>query len=121
MLIQKNHLSLKRFLRILHAVVFCHNRVAVRSYILWLSTCANLYVPNGPSRLRVVQNCHATYIARQFGSIKTLDLVTRSLWWPHMRRFVEDYVRACDTCCRIKIPRHHPCGLLYPLPNPSNP
>ena len=38
-----------------------------------------------------------------------------------MRRFVEDYVRTCDTCCRAKMPRHHPYGLLEPLPLPSKP
>ena len=38
-----------------------------------------------------------------------------------MRRFVEDYVRTCDTCCRAKMPRKHPYGLLEPLPLPSKP
>ena len=38
-----------------------------------------------------------------------------------MGRFVEDYVRTCDTCDRTKIPRHHPYGLLEPLPIPSKP
>ena len=79
------------------------------------------YIPNGSCRLRIVQNCHDTYTTRHFGSTKTLDLVQRSFWWPHMRRFVEDYVRTCDTCCRAKMPRHHPYGLLEPLPIPSKP
>ena len=38
-----------------------------------------------------------------------------------MRQFVEDFVRTCDTCCRAKMPRHHPYGLLEPLPIPSKP
>ena len=38
-----------------------------------------------------------------------------------MRRFVEDYVRTCDTCCRAKMPRHHPYGLLEPLPIQGKP
>ena len=44
------------------------------------------YVPNGPSCLWVIQNCRGTYIARHFGSTKTLDLLQRSFWWPHMQR-----------------------------------
>ena len=80
-----------------------------------------LYVPNGSCRLRVVQNSHDTYTARHFGSTKTLDLVQRSFWWPSMRQFVEDFVRTCDTCRRAKMPRHHPYGLLEPLPIPSKP
>ena len=44
----------------------------------------SVYVPNGSSRLQVVQNFHDTYTAGHFGSTKTLDLVARSFW--------------CDTC-----------------------
>ena len=36
-------------------------------------------------------------------------------------KIVEDYVRTCDTCCRAKMPRHHPYGLLQPLPVPYGP
>ena len=80
-----------------------------------------VYVPDGSCRLQIVQNCHDTHTAGHFGSTKTLDLVQRSFWWPHMRRFVDDYVRTCDACCRAKIPRHHPYGLLEPLSIPSKP
>ena len=43
----------------------------------------------------------------------------RSFWWPRMRQFVEDFVSTCHTCFRAKLPRHHPYGLLEPLPIPS--
>ena len=36
-----------------------------------------LYVPNGPCRLRVAQNCHDTYTTGHFGSTKTLNLLQR--------------------------------------------
>ena len=79
-----------------------------------------MYVPNGWCHLRVVQNCHDTYIVGHFGSTKTLDLVQQSFWWPHMTRFVEDYAKwTCDTCCKAKMPKHHPYGLLEPLPIPN--
>ena len=38
-----------------------------------------------------------------------------------MRQFVEDFVQTCDTCCKEKMPSHHPYGLLEPLPIPSKP
>ena len=78
-----------------------------------------LYVPKGSSRCRVIQNYHDTYMAGHFSSNKTLDLVTQSFWWPHLRKFVEDYIRTCDTYCRAKMHQHHPYGLLQPLPIPS--
>ena len=75
-----------------------------------------LYVPDGSPRLQVLEHCHDAPMAGHFGIAKTMELVKRSFWWPHLQNFVEDYVRTCDTCCRAKIPRHHPYGLLQPLP-----
>jgi transposase InsO family protein len=80
-----------------------------------------LYVPDGSARLKVLEHCHDNYLAGHFGIHKTLALVSRSFWWPQIRQFVEDYVRTCDTCCRMKMPRHQPYGLLHPLPIPNRP
>ena len=80
-----------------------------------------LYIPDCPARLQVLQHCHDIPMARHFGVHKTLELITRSYWWPQLRSFVEDYVRTCDACCRSKIPRHQPYGLLQPLPTPIGP
>ena len=60
-------------------------------------------------------------MAGHFGIQKTLELVSRSFWWPQLRAFVQDYVRTCDTCCRTKIPWHRPYGFLQPLPIPERP
>ena len=75
----------------------------------------------GPSYLRVLQYCHDSPLAGHFGTQKTLELVTRKYWWPHLREFFMDYVHTCDVCCRSKIPRHRPYGLLQPLPIPIGP
>jgi hypothetical protein len=80
-----------------------------------------LYIPNGSSRLQVMQYCHDNPMAGHFGIHKTLELVSRNYWWPHLREFVEDYVRSCDVCCWSKIPRHRPYGLLQPLSVPIGP
>ena len=80
-----------------------------------------LYVPNGPPWLWILQYCHDTPIAGHFGVQKTLELISRQYWWPHLRHFVEEYVRNWDTCCQSKSPRHQSYGLLQPLPIPENP
>ena len=36
-----------------------------------------------------------------------------------MHEFVQHYVKSCTTCGRNKTPRHHPFGLLKPLPVPE--
>jgi transposase InsO family protein len=80
-----------------------------------------LYIPDGPARLQVLHQCHDIPMAGHFGVQKTLELVTRRYWWPQLRKFVEEYVRTCDVCCRSKMPRHRPFGLLQPLPTPDGP
>jgi hypothetical protein len=58
-----------------------------------------LYVPNVSTlRSRVMYELHAA--------------VTRTFWWPNMRRAVQHYVRSYVTCQRNKAPRHKPYGLL---------
>ena len=80
-----------------------------------------LYVPDGRSRLLILQHCHDMPMAGHFGVHKTLELVSRNYWWPHLRNYVENYIRSCDACCRSKCPRHRPYGLLQPLPVPDGP
>ena len=75
-----------------------------------------LYVPDGRSRLLILQHCHDMPMAGHFGVHKTLELVSRHYWWPHLRNYVEDYIRSCDACCRSKYPRHRPHGLLLMVP-----
>ena len=81
-----------------------------------------MYIPDdATSRLQVLQYCHDSPLAGHFGVQKTLELVTRNYWWPQLRQFITDYVRSCDVCCRSKVPRHRPYGLLQPLPIPPGP
>jgi hypothetical protein len=80
-----------------------------------------MYIPDGPSRLEVLQYCHDSPLAGHFGVHKTLELVNRHYWWPQLRQFVIEYVHTCDICSRSKIPRHQPYGLLQPLPIPVGP
>lgn len=56
-----------------------------------------------------------------FGRGRTLEVIQRCYWWPHMRRMVEAYVSTCDVCQRMKVPRHAPYGLLETLPQPEGP
>ena len=50
-----------------------------------------------------------------------MELILRDYWWPDLRKFVEDYVKSCNTCARIKPVRHKPYGLQQPLPVPERP
>jgi len=42
-------------------------------------------------------------------------LINRNFWWPKLRNDVKKFVKSCEICCKAKVPRHKPYGLLSPL------
>ena len=79
-----------------------------------------LYVP--PSlRLEILRSRHDVPSAGHPGRTRTTSLVMRDYSWPGASTYVRRYCEACDTCARIKAPRHKPYGLLHPLEIPDRP
>ena len=79
-----------------------------------------IYVP--PSlRTNILHQHHDAVISGHPGRTTTLNNVLRNYSWPGIYTFIRRYVAACDTCARIKIPRHKPYGLLKPLDIPDRP
>ena len=74
--------------------------------------------PNDELRTQVIYRTHSTGPAGHPGRVKTLDLVSRTYWWPRISRDVEEFVRACALCTRTKASRSAPPGFLQPLPVP---
>jgi hypothetical protein len=79
------------------------------------------FIPDGLPCLQVLEHCHDARMARHIGIAKSMELVKPSFWWPHLCQIVKDYLCTCDICCRAKMPRHHPYGLLQPLSTPNKP
>ena len=73
----------------------------------------------GGLRTLVLRELHATPLGGHFGRDKTLALARRSVWWPGLSVAVEEYVRTCPTCQRVKADHLPPAGLLFPLPVPT--
>jgi hypothetical protein len=72
-----------------------------------------LYVPNVSTlRSRVLYEPHDALTAGHPEIIRLLAALTRTFWWPNMKRTMQHYVRTCVTCQRNKATRHKPCGLL---------
>ena len=73
----------------------------------------------GALQTQVLHELHATPLGGHFGRDKTLALARRLVWWPGLPAAVEEYVRTCPTCQRVKADHLPPAGLLYPLPVPT--
>jgi transposase InsO family protein len=79
-----------------------------------------IYVPKDPElRRRIVAQHHDSKLAGHPGRWKTLELVSRSYWWPGMSGYIGLYTKTCDACLRTKPSRDLPMGQLRPLPIPS--
>jgi hypothetical protein len=79
-----------------------------------------IYVPPTANiRRKIVALHHDSHIAGHPRRWKTLELVTRNYWWPHMSRYIGQYTTTCDLCLRTKVQRQPPTGHLDPLPTPN--
>jgi hypothetical protein len=58
-----------------------------------------IYVPiNQTLRERAIRWCHDEPMAGHPGIAKTLELTTRTFWWPNMKKDIEKYIKACHEC-----------------------
>ena len=77
-----------------------------------------IYVPKS-LRTRVLEIHHDSATAGHFGVSKTTELISRNFWWPSLHRSVKKFIKSCEVCCRAKVPKHKPYGLLSPLSTPN--
>src|SRR5204862_7552038 len=84
------------------------NGILYRKNLLW--------IPKDPAVKRsVLQSEHDSKVAGHFGQDKTIELIRRNFWWPHMDEEIIEYVRTCPECQKNKSRRHRPYGMLQPL------
>jgi hypothetical protein len=58
-----------------------------------------LYVPNGPCRTKVLQECHNDLLVGHSGVAQTLELVSRGYCWPQPSKLAKEFVKSYDTYC----------------------
>lgn len=79
-----------------------------------------LFLPPDIDELKtqVIYRVHSTAPAGHPGRLKTLANASQYYWWPRMSKDIEQYVKACELCDRVKASRSAPPGFLQPLPIP---
>ena len=81
-----------------------------------------LYVPNiDDLKLQILQKYHDSPTSGHFGQLKTFELINREYFWPGLRKFINRFIKSCDTCHRTKTTRHLPFGALQSLPIAEKP
>lgn len=81
-----------------------------------------IYVPPDETlRADIIKVHHDTPIAGHPGRFKTQELITRTYWWPGIRRDVTHYVEGCSACQRVKYHRESPHAPLHPNEVPTQP
>ncbi|QRW17581.1 Retrotransposable element Tf2 protein [Rhizoctonia solani] len=92
----------------------------LREGLLWFQ--GKIFVPKDDTiRNLILESRHNALAAGHPGQARTLELVSRSYYWPLLKKFVNSYVSHCETCIRSKPTNQLPVGLLKPLQIPERP
>src|SRR5205807_366078 len=81
-----------------------------------------LYIPEDEALHTIIaKECHDSRVAGHFGQEKTVEIISRDVYWEGLTSWINDYVRSCDECQHNKSSQHARYGLLQPLQVPYAP
>ena len=81
-----------------------------------------LYVPpEGGACAEVLWSNHDDPLMGHFGYARTLELIQRKYYWPHMAKEIKAYTKSCTACQQAKPTCHKPYGELQSLQQPWGP
>jgi hypothetical protein len=91
-------------------------RVTIKQRIILINEL--VYVPQS-LRQEIFDQHHEIRIAKYQKIDRTLELITRTYYFPKMKKFVKNRIRICDTCQRNKTSKHKPYGKMMPNQAPT--
>ena len=81
-----------------------------------------LYVPpEGGACAEVLWSNHDDPLVGHFRYARTLELIRRKYYWPHMAKEIKVYTKSCTACQQAKPTRHKPYRELQSLQQPWGP
>lgn len=72
-------------------------------------------------RNMILEQVHNLPTAGHWGTMKTLDLLTRTFDWPNARADVLSFCTSCRSCQAVKLDHCPPQGTIMPSPVPDKP
>ncbi|CAL9031829.1 unnamed protein product [Prunus brigantina] len=86
----------------------------------WQNNCLyyreRIFVPTSSKwRTMILEEFHSTPMGGHSGQLRTYKRILRNFRWPGLKKDVQAFVAACDTCQRQNYEALHPPGLLQPL------
>jgi hypothetical protein len=85
----------------------CENRIYYRN---------RLFIPeNTELKMQIIYKTHNSEAGGHPGRMKTTELVSRSYFWFKITYDIQNYVKFCHFCKRVKASRSAPLGYLRPL------
>lgn len=77
--------------------------------------------PNNVLKPSILHHVHNGPLGGHLGYVKTLHRIKQDFYWPDMKKDLQQYIKECDVCQRVKHENCRSVGLLQPLPIPSKP
>ena len=70
---------------------------------------------------QLVSYAHDHPMGGHFGAEKTLQKILSYYWWPKMGKYIEQYVKSCETCQKMKNPtKSEPLQSITPIGTMKN-
>ena len=91
---------------------------SVRDGLIYIQQ--QIYIPSNQTlKTRLLAEAHDVPVSGHMGVAKTVELLSRTYYWPGMHAEVKQYVTSCLACQSNKPNTQQPMGLLQPLPTPE--
>ena len=79
-----------------------------------------IVIPKQSPRIAwILHEFHDTATGGHSGYLRTYKKIAGLVYWEGMRKCIKSYVESCEVCQRNKYQTLSPCGLLQPLPIPT--
>jgi hypothetical protein len=100
-----DHIDKRKSYRVEDGLIYHHHRI---------------YIPdNSALKTKLIYEAHDSANCGHMGAAKTIERLTRHVYWPNMHSEIKEYVRTCVDCQANKARNQLPMGLLKPLPVPE--